>query len=209
MTTTFARLASIAVALLVPVAGLVPAEGQQLSVVRPGSFEIDPFLGVSYGIDQTRFMGGGNVSFAVDKYILPYVEYSYFPGIGRTDSGSLPNGAPFTYHHSIPMSDFHGGVHIRIPIRESHVVPYGSFGVGGLSYSSYSENVSYSTSNGQQTFMFPVQGATNFAVNFGGGLRFYLTPRYGFRVEAKAYKPTGTFTEVFGKAEVGFFIQLR
>ncbi len=32
-------------------------------------------------------MGGGNATFAVNKYLLPYVEFSYFPGIGRSTSG--------------------------------------------------------------------------------------------------------------------------
>jgi hypothetical protein len=56
---------------------------------------------------------------------------------------------------------------------------------------------------------FPVPARTDFAVNFGGGLRFYLSERFGMRLEAKGYKPTGTYTDMFGKVEVGFFYQVR
>lgn len=188
----------------------IPAQAQQLSVIRPGSFEIGPFLGASYGIDETRVMGGGNVTFAINKYILPYVEYSYFPGIGRNITGTFSGtNAPFNEHYSIPLSDFHGGVHIRLPIHESRIVPYGVFGVGGLTHAAHTVTANFTSSGASQQVSLDVPGGTDLALNFGGGLRYYLNPRYGFRLEAKAYKPTGDFTQVFGKVEFGFFIQLR
>ena len=54
-----------------------------------------------------------------------------------------------------------------------------------------------------------VPGSSDFAVNGGGGLRFYVNQRLGFRMEAKVYRPTGTFNNAFGKIEGGFFIQFR
>src|ERR1041385_2411668 len=103
----------------------------QVSVVRPNSFEVGGFAGASYGIDKFRGMGGGNVTYAINKYILPYVEYSYFPGIGRVQNGVFAGtGNPYRLTYSIPLSDFHGGVHIRIPIREKPIVPYAVFGMG-------------------------------------------------------------------------------
>src|SRR6185369_8102053 len=103
------------------------------SLVRKGSFEIGPFLGASYGIDDFRVIGGGNVTFALTKRILPYAEYSYFPGIGRSEDGTFTgSGARYTLSYSIPLSDIHAGFHIRFPIRESPVVPYLVIGFGGL-----------------------------------------------------------------------------
>jgi hypothetical protein len=157
-------------------------------------------------------MGGGNATFAVNKYLLPYVELSYFPGIGRSTSGTFPGtGRPFTTSYSIPLTDFHGGVHIRLPIlREKPVVPYLVFGVGGLSHFNRTVTATATDSSGAVTQVpFTVPGGTNFAVNTGGGIRFYIGQRFGLRVEAKAYKPTGDFTDVFGKVEGGFFFQLR
>jgi hypothetical protein len=37
--------------------------GQSVSVVRGNSYEIDPFIGASYGLDSGRVMGGGNVTY--------------------------------------------------------------------------------------------------------------------------------------------------
>jgi hypothetical protein len=186
-------------------------QAQTLSVIRPGSFEVGPFFGASYGIDQTRFMTGGNITFAVNKYILPYAEYSYFPGIGREQSGTFPGtGVPYTLKYSIPLSDFHGGVHIRLPIHEKPIVPYLVFGLGGLTHFSRTVTATYTDTSGnslQQQVSAP--GGTDFAINMGGGLRYYINQRFGLRVEAKAYKPTGVFSQTFGKVEGGFFFQLR
>jgi len=187
-------------------------QAQVSSSVRANSFEVGGFVGASYGIDDFRVMGGGNVTYAVNKYILPYVEYSYFPGIGRKTTGTFAGtGQTYTLNYSIPLSDFHGGVHIRLPIfRESPIVPYVVFGVGGLTNGDRTVNATFPDASGRLVQQpLPVKGATEFAVNGGGGIRFYLGQRYGFRVEAKAYKPTGDFGSTFGKVEGGFFIQLR
>jgi hypothetical protein len=184
----------------------------QVSVVRSGSFEIGGFVGASYGVDSFRVMGGGNVTYAVNRWLLPYVEYSYFPGIERSISQPVP-GIPNLTAQSIfsaPLSDFHGGVHIRIPIRESRVVPYGVFGLGGLTHFSRDTVLTYTGADGlPHNFLATDPGGTDFAVNFGGGIRYYLNQRFGFRLEAKGYKANGSVTDVFGKVEAGFFYQLR
>ena len=71
--------------------GTVPsAIAQSKSVVRAGSFEVGGFVGSSYGIDQFRVMGGGNATYAVNKYLLPYVEFSYFPGSAGLPAARFP-----------------------------------------------------------------------------------------------------------------------
>jgi len=180
--------------------------------LRPGSVEIGGFVGASYGVDDFRPMGGGNVTYAINKWLLPYAEYSYFPGIARTVRQSVP-GLPnpnLTSTFSLPLSDFHGGVHIRIPIHESPIVPYAVFGVGALHH--FSKDVTYNYVGGDSlphTLTGRDPGGTDFAINAGGGLRYYISQRFGIRVEAKAYRPSSDFTDVFGKVEVGFFLQLR
>jgi hypothetical protein len=187
----------------------------QVSVVRSGSVEIGPFVGASYGIDRWRVMGGGNITYAFkNKYVLPYFEYSYFPGIGREFNGNFSGtGRPFTARYSIPIHDIHAGVHVRVPIRESRVVPYLVFGMGALVNPSRTVNVTYSDASGPfQTATLAIDKTSNFAINGGGGLRFYIggTGRFGFRAEAKVYKPTGDFSDsTFGKVEAGLFFQLR
>jgi hypothetical protein len=186
----------------------------QVPAVRASSFEVGGFVGSSYGLDSYRVMGGGNLTYGITKYILPYVEYSFFPGIEREVKGtSVATGLPFAVRYDIPVSDFHGGVHIRVAIRESRLVPYGVFGLGGLTSSDRTATATFQDAAGTHTFPFPIAGSTDFAINGGGGLRYYFGQRYGIRVEAKVYKPYGDagrgFTDPFGKVEFGFFFQLR
>jgi hypothetical protein len=169
----------------------------QAPVVRTGNTEIGGFVGASYGIDEARVMGGGNVAYALTRAIMPYAEYSYFPGIGR-NQGSV--------HYTIPLNDLNAGVHLRVPIRESKIIPYGVFGMG-LIHSSPTTATDVRPDG--STLPVDVPAYNSFAINFGGGLRYYTNERYGFRVEAKVYKPTGTFTDTFAKFEFGFFFQVR
>jgi hypothetical protein len=180
----------------------------QVSYVRPGSFELDPFVGASYGIVNAQFMVGANLTFAANKYILPYVEYSYFPQFAAPVGSFIPSsGVAYTVSKNISFSDFHGGVHIRIPIHEKPIVPYLAFGVGTLEHSDQSGTITISSFN--QTLPFFQAGGADFAINGGGGLRYYFNQRYGIRVEAKVYKMTGTFDNTFGKVEFGIFYQFR
>ena len=193
----------------------------QVSAVRSGSFEVGPFVGASYGIDKFRVMAGGNVTYALkNKYVLPYFEYSYFPGIPRTIAGAISGSAGGTYVATLPsgtpLNDIHGGVHIRLPIfKESHIVPYLVFGMGVINYPERSATTVVTPSDGSSPYTTPVPflGGTDFTVNGGGGLRYYIggTGKFGFRAEAKVYKPTtGAFSnETIGKVEAGFFFQLR
>lgn len=195
---------------LLGLAAVAPAFSQSASVVRSNSFEVGGFIGTSYGIDEFRVMGGGNVTYALNKYILPYAEFSYFPGIGRVQKGTIAGtNRPFTLSYAVPLTDFHGGVHIRIPIKESKFVPYGVIGFGVLSSFDRTVTARFQDAGGSNTLRVPVPGSTDYATNFGGGVRYYINNRFGIRAEAKAYKPTGAFTDLFGKVEFGFFLQLR
>jgi hypothetical protein len=187
----------------------------QVSAVRAGSFEVGPFVGSSYGIDKFRVMAGGNLTYALgNKYVLPYFEYSYFPGIPRTLKGTI-SGSTSTYSLNLttPLHDIHGGVHIRIPIKESPIVPYLVFGMGVIHYPDRTANGSILIGTQLTPLSLPANGGSDFTINGGGGLRYYIggTGRFGFRAEAKVYKPTtGPFSDVtIGKVEAGFFFQLK
>ncbi len=194
-------------ALLLAAVGAFALSAQTASVVRSGSYEVGGFVGASYGIDDFRWMGGANVTYAANKYILPYAEFSYFPGIGRKQSRTFPTIAkPVDISYNIPLTDFHGGVHIRMPIREFPIVPYAVVGVGMIHAPARQFNVNI---DGFPPISLNADATTNAAVNVGGGLRYYINQRFGVRAEAKVYKPTGQFKETFGKVEFGFFIQLR
>jgi len=187
---------------------------QNVSWLRPGSIEIGPFIGGSYGIVDAQYMLGGNFTVAANKYFLPYAEFTYLPQVAFPTAVSLPAGAvSATVNRDISFYDFHGGFHLRIPIHEKPFVPYLAFGVGTLHHlqeNNITATVKYS--DGSSITLPPVSqpGGSDFAVNFGGGIRYYIrSARFGLRLEVKAYKPTGTFSSTFGKAEVGLFYQLR
>jgi hypothetical protein len=187
----------------------------QTSAVRSGSIEVGPFIGGSYGFDRFHVMAGGNVTYALkNKWVLPYFEYSYFPGIPHQSALTLGPGETLTHNYTLPFSDVHGGVHVRLPVfKEKPVVPYLVFGLGAMIYPSRTDTFSGTLSGQSITQTVPVNGGADFAINGGGGIRYYLgqSGTYGFRTEAKFYKILdGAFSgTTFGKVELGFFIQLH
>jgi len=199
---------------LLAFAGAAAVFGQNVPYLRPGSIEVGPFVGGSYGIVNAQAMVGGNFTVAANKYILPYVEFTYLPEVAFPTAIPVPSGASsVTVNRNISFYDFHGGVHIRIPIHEKPYVPYVAFGVGELHH--FEETNIMATVNfvgGGSVTLGPLDqpGGSDFAVNFGGGLRYYFSSaKFGMRAEVKVYKPTGTFTSTFGKAEIGLFYQFR
>jgi len=167
----------------------------------PGNTEVGGFIGGSYGLDSWRVMGGGNVAYALTRYIMPYGEFSYLPGISRQISNSNGN-----VNYDVRLIDFHGGVHIRFPLGQSKTVPYAVAGAGIIHSGKTPITVAFPDGF---TVSDTIAASTDFAVNFGAGLRYYATERLGFRVEGKVYKPTGTYTTPFYKIEVGVFFQFR
>ncbi|HTX33910.1 MAG TPA: hypothetical protein VME43_02780 [Bryobacteraceae bacterium] len=200
---------------LLALAGAAAAFGQSVSFLRPGSIEVGPFLGASYGIVNAQYMAGGNFTVAANKYILPYVEFTYLPQVASPPVvSSLPAGvSSVSVDRNISFYDFHGGVHIRFPIHEKPFVPYLAVGVGVLHHlqTTVTPTLTY-TDGTTQTLPAAIQpGGSDFAVNFGGGVRYYFSSaKFGMRAEVKVYKPTGSmYSSVFGKAEIGLFYQFR
>ena len=184
--------------------------GQVAPIVRKGTTELGVFVGSSYGTDAFRVMGGGNVSYAVTKVFMPYAEFSYFPGLPRQiDGGVGADGNPIVAKYDLPLADFHAGVHIRFPLAEHRFVPYGVFGVGGVHNYSTTYNFSFLAAGSPRTQVNQVPADTSAAVNFGGGIRYYINQKYGIRFEAKVYKAFGTINDIFSKYEFGFFYQIR
>jgi hypothetical protein len=180
---------------------------QPAPILRAHTTEIGGFLGASYGIDKARIMGGGNICYSVIREVMPFAEVSYFPGIGRTAAVSGIQGATATF--SLPITDFNFGVHLRVPIPKSRVIPYGVLSFGAIHNAAHTEQIQFPDQLNPGKFVttpFNVGAETHFATSFGGGLRLYATERLGFRGEFKAYKPTGGI-DVFYRATGGFFFQ--
>lgn len=172
------------------------------SFVRANSFEVGGFVGASHGLDRYQVMGGGNVTYAVNKYILPYTEFTYIPGLRQQIEKTKG-------YYQRNLTDFHGGVHLRMPIfRESPIVPYGAFGVGLLH--SNAPTGQQVNSAGTASSITGIGPSSSLAVNGGGGLRFYIGQRFGLRTEAKVYHSTSdSLRATFYKVEFGVFFQIR
>jgi opacity protein-like surface antigen len=178
-----------------------------------GNFELGLFGGESLGLDRFRPMGGGNVAYSLNRALFPFAEVSYLPGILRQEQ--IPaGGTPSTRQYNINMTDFHAGMHIRVPKPESRVVPYAAVGIG-LLHGSQSTATTYNVSQAGQVAAITqsVPSSTNFAVDFGGGLRFFITERIAIRLELKAFKPTSAppplDPHIFIRFAIGPVFQVR
>jgi hypothetical protein len=178
----------IAGALLAAIAG-----AQDAPYLRRNNVEIGVFPGASFGVDKTRFLIGTNAAWAVTKHWMPYGEFTYFPELIRTYNDNQQN-----FDYKFRLYDIHGGIHFRVPFKESRIVPYAAFGLGYMR-----SNLTIPQNNVER-------GANDFAINGGGGLRFYVGERWGFRFEGKVYRTTnGDLEGTFGKIVGGIFYQLR
>ncbi len=189
------------------------AFAQDMPYQRQGNVEGNVFIGASYGADSWRGMGGGNMSYAATRTILPYFEYSYFPGVPREVSSAAGR-----VRFSIPLSDFHAGIHYRIPVGQKYFVPYLVAAIGGIRSSSASYKATVNNPAGLPfTLTQTVPGETFLATNYGGGIRHYIFGESsGVRTEFKVYVPHATsgpnqslFNQLFYKATFGLFYQFR
>jgi hypothetical protein len=190
----------------------VAAFAQDAPVVNKGTTEIGGFIGASYGTQSFQVMGGGNVAYAVTKAIMPYAEFSYFPGlpVNKDFTGTIGDkGTAATANYRLPLSDFHVGIHYRFPIKESPFVPYGVFGVGLLHSSQSNYEFDYTQFGNKVTQNNTLASDNNFAVNFGAGVRYYTRQKVGFRAEAKFYHVGGIINGIFSKYEFGVFYQFH
>jgi hypothetical protein len=188
------------------------AFAQDAPIVNKGTTEIGGFVGASYGSQSFQVMGGGNVAYAVTRAIMPYAEFSYFPGlpISKNLTGTIGDpGTTASANYRLPLSDFHVGVHYRIKLKESPFVPYAVFGIGLLHSSQSNYDFVYTEQGKQVDQVNTLASANNFAYNFGGGVRYYTRQRVGFRAEAKVYHVGGIINGFFSKYEFGIFYQFH
>lgn len=194
-----------------------PVAAQNVAILRPNQFEVGGFAGFSYGVDQSRVMGGGNVTYSALRWLLPYAEVSYFPSIARTLISSS-NGVPNTKDViDVPITAVDFGVHMRVRVPHTRIVPYVVVGAG-LLHSPESTEARYANSALSGTPVWSptksqtVGASTNFAANFGGGIRYYLGEQFGVRAETKGYRlGSGPVYQQGARwiyqATFGFFVQ--
>ncbi|MCS7023846.1 MAG: hypothetical protein NZV14_03510 [Bryobacteraceae bacterium] len=182
------------------------AWGQNVSYLNAGTVEFGAFGGFAGGLGRTAAGAGANFAVAANRWLLPYFEFTYFPDLlNRTAEEEIVaqgTGRRVQVRRKNSFSDFHGGIHLRVPFkRNPSVMPYFAFGVGGLR-----KNAGQAEIVGGPRLPDPER--TDLAVNFGGGLRWYARQNVGIRIEAKGYKPNSdipAFNDPFMKITFGVF----
>ena len=149
------------------------------------SVEIAGFGGLMSG-GGTNAALGGSVGFAANEKILVLGEFTYIPlGGGSVEFLGEHFGA------SARAFDINGGIHYQFALKNAKFRPYAAAGIGIVrsSGSVSGGGVSVGISN------------TDFAFNFGGGLRYQLSERWGIRPELKIFAGSGTSVRLV----LGFF----
>ena len=190
----------------------VTTRAQTVPSVKTGNLELGLFGGESYGLDRFRPMGGGNVAYGLSRALFPFAEASYLPGVLRQQA--VPGGGTASSRQfAIDMTDFHVGIHVRVPRPESRVVPYAVGGLGLLRGSAGTATYYNCGSFTCDVIKGTVPSSVNFAFNFGGGLRFFFNERFAVRLEFKGFKPTSAppplEPRVFYRFAIGPVFQLR
>ena len=134
----------------------------------------------------------GGVAYAGTERLLAVGEFSYIPGGSQKISG-----VGFAAKASAGAYDFNGGIHFQFPLKEPKAVPYVAAGVGALHSSGSATTTVMGTTASTKA------SATDFYFNFGGGLRYYVSDRWGIRPELKIFAGDETFVRL----AIGIFYQ--
>jgi hypothetical protein len=176
---------------------------------QAGDAEIGFFTGavIPPGGSGATVGGGVNVAFALSTYIYPFFEFSVLPGAlnqQQTVDSVL-------YKTTGNLADFHGGVHIRLPISgHPQFVPYLVFAVGGYKPFSASTSIIDTSTNPPTTDQTIPITAASFIFNYGGGVRYYVNNHVGVKFEFTAYGPTSHFNGGTPmRVMAGVFFQLK
>ncbi|MBI4472198.1 MAG: hypothetical protein HY646_05985 [Acidobacteria bacterium] len=145
---------------------------------------------------KTRWLAGGSLAVAATSHLLIVAEVSH--NFFANPSFNVRTGSTSTtFRTPVNIRDFTGGVHYQVPVRSRTLAPYVAFAAGASRFSASSENAptSFSVTD------------VNPTVNFGGGLRFYLSDHLGFRPDVRVVRIGGDFPETYVRSAVGFFVQ--
>ena len=200
------RFFCVAAALAASLSSASAQEKQKTEVsTKQGDWELGLFTGAVIPPGGGGKVGGGaNLAYVIDKWgvILPYGEFSVLPGA----LNSSVTAGNETFKTTGGLLDFHFGAHIRIPLKKSNIKPYFVIAAGGFKpYSVSTDDII----GGKAFATLPGSQSVEFAFNYGAGIRWYVTPLIGFRVEAKAYGPESKFGGTPVRVMGGIFFQFK
>jgi len=159
-----------------------------MSIACYGQAEVSGNLGAVSGIGSHGSFGG-SIGAPIADHLLLSGDLSYIP-MGGSDV--TIGGA--TTSSSAKAFNFNGNLQYQFKaFRSSHAtVPYAGAGLGFLHSSfSSSSNIPGSTFN-------ITGGSTDMYFNAGGGLRYYVNERWGFRPEFMVFAGSNTYVRFAG-----------
>jgi opacity protein-like surface antigen len=160
---------------------------------EPRAVEINGQLGVVSGIGTHGSFGGG-LGVALTPSVLGYGEVSYIP-LGSASSSVMPVGIQSSA--SGKAINFNAGAQFQFS-RSAQMVPFAGLGLGILHASS-----SYSSSIGGVTVTGRASG-NDLYFNVGGGVRYYVSDRWGVKPELMIFAGPDAFVRFGG----GIFYRL-
>jgi hypothetical protein len=140
-----------------------------------------------------KWFAGGSVAYALSPSFMIVGETNYNHA-GQTNISFSDGSANI----GLSLTDFTGGVQWQLPVGSKKFVPYVSAAVGGMR-----EAASASGSGLPANFS---ATTTDLALEFGGGVRYYVRPSWGIRPEATVVRIPGQTYMRFG---VGVFWQSK
>jgi hypothetical protein len=168
----------VAVVLCVVVSAAVYAQ-------EPRQIEADAQVGLVSGIGTHGSFGGG-LGVALTPRVLGYGEVTYIP-LGGTSTSVTPLG--FQSGASAKAINFNVGARYEFS-RTRSMAPYGAFGLGLLhSSSSFSSTFAGTSVSGEAS-------SNDVYFNFGGGLRYFVNDRWGWRPEMMIFAGSNTYVRL-------------
>ena len=169
----------------------VPGYAQQL---EKGKVEATGHVGLALGVG-TRAAFAGTLGGAINERVFVLGEFGYIPLGGTSASGVTPGGG-FSFDAGGKILSFMAGAQYQFNSQRSFV-PYAGAALGLVHSSGDFESVvGGSTQNISVT-------SNNFYVSFGGGARYYVKDRWGFKPEFMIFAGDDTFFRM----GVGLFYQ--
>jgi hypothetical protein len=184
----------IASCVIVAAFGLLGAAAAHAQTMEKGQVEVTGQAGFVAGIG-THGSLAGKVGGAVNDRVFVFGELGWVPLGGASTSGTTPGGF-FEFASSGRILTFMGGAHYQF--RESRsFIPYAGGGLGVVHGSgSVTSTVGGSTTSTSFS-------SSNFYASLGGGARYYVTSRWGFKPEMMIFVGDDTFVRLAG----GIFYQ--
>ena len=153
--------------------------------MEKGQLEATGQLGLVAGIGSHAAVGG-SVGAAVNQRVFVAGEFLYIP-LGSSTVRILDTNTSVSAH----AYNFDFAVQYQFRTYGS-AVPYVGAGLG-LLHSSASVSNTFSF----QGFSFSTGGSSNdFYANFGGGIRYYVSPQWGFRPELTVFAGSNSFVRI-------------